>query len=84
MLFSHDIDPALATIIAGLRPDGLCLGEVIDLYVLSTALQSREQPALVDDEQQFRRFVAGSIVELVRHGLVIPESLVADRPDDCR
>ena len=84
VLFSHDIDPALATIIAGLRPDGLCLGEVIDLYVLSTALQSGEQPALVDDEQQFRRFVAGSIVELVRHGLVIPESLVADTPDDCR
>ncbi|GAB3941500.1 methyltransferase [Corynebacterium tapiri] len=63
--FSHEVDEALAAIVAGLHPQGLSLVDIVELYALSHDLDG---DALLDD-------AVVAIVDLIRHGLVIPTQL---------
>lgn len=67
--FSHEIDEPLFRILSGLHPDGLPLREVMDLLALSMGIEENALPAL---SQQ----VCSAIVDLVRHGIVLPSDLV--------
>lgn len=60
--WSHEVDDALAAVVAGLRPDGLNLGETIALYAAAHGL----------DEEELVRSAVPAIVDLIRHGLVLP------------
>ncbi len=64
--WSHDVDRHLASIVAGLHPQGLSLGEVVGLYAMANDL----------DEEQLLESAVPAIVDLVRHGLVLPAELV--------
>lgn len=65
--WQHDVDEHLAAIVAGLNPQGLSIGETIELYA---AAQGYDEAALVDA-------ALPAIVDLIRHGLVIPTELLA-------
>jgi hypothetical protein len=65
--WQHDIDEHLAAIVAGLNPQGLSIGETIGLYA---AAQGYDEAALVDA-------ALPAIVDLIRHGLLIPTELLA-------
>lgn len=64
--WEHDIDEPLQAILAGLHPEGLSLREVCELY---TAVQQLDSEALLTA-------IVPIIVDLVRHGLVIPADLL--------
>lgn len=63
--FSHDVDEAIAAIVAGLRPDGLSLEETVGLFAFSRGL----------DEDTLIEGAVAAVVDLVRHGLVLPADL---------
>lgn len=63
--WSHEVDDALASIVSGLHPGGLSAGEVASLFALSRGL----------DEQELATEVAEALVDLVRHGLVLPAEI---------
>lgn len=64
--FSHDVDAAIAAIVAGLRPDGLSLAEVVELFAAARGLEGEDLiPGAV-----------AAVVDLVRHGLVLPAELI--------
>lgn len=65
--WSHDIDVHLASILAGLHPQGLGLGEVLAMYELARGL----------DEDSLHNDAIAAVVDLVRHGLVLPAQLLA-------
>lgn len=60
----HDVDDLLAALVAGLRPDGLPLRELIDLL----ARGHLGGPAT----PEFERAAVDAVVALIRHGLVLP------------
>ena len=64
--WSHEVDEHVAAIVAGLHPDGLPLEEVVAMYALGYGLSDDE---LLDE-------TIGVIVDLVRHGMVLPAELV--------
>ncbi|WP_420099084.1 methyltransferase [Corynebacterium sp.] len=64
--FSHDIDHALSSILAGLSPDGLSLRDVAGLYCAVNDL----------DEDEVASDLVPLVVDLVRHGMVLPASLI--------
>ncbi|MHA2789141.1 DUF7782 domain-containing protein [Corynebacterium sp. S7] len=64
--FSHEVDSALASIIAGLHPNGLSLGETVGLWAASQGIV---------DDSELRSSAAGAVVDLVRHGLVLPAEI---------
>ncbi|WP_276651503.1 DUF7782 domain-containing protein [Corynebacterium vitaeruminis] len=64
--FSHEIDEHLLSIISGLHPQGLPLGDVIDLYAMSAGF----------DEAELRKITPSRIIDLVRHGVLLPASLI--------
>lgn len=64
--WSHDVDEHLAAIVAGLHPQGLSLRETVELYALAQGLDAQE---LVDT-------AVPAVIDLVRHGLVLPADLV--------
>lgn len=64
--WSHTVDEALAAIVGGLHPQGLSLGETVELYAVAHDLDAAELQAEV----------VARIVDLVRHGLVLPAELV--------
>lgn len=66
--FSHDIDEALSSVLAGLSPDGLSLRDVAELYCAVNDL----------DDDEFTRALVPLIVDLVRHGMVLPSTLLED------
>lgn len=66
--FSHDVDEAIAAIVAGLRPDGLNLEETVGLLAVSRGL----------DEDELIDGAVAAIVDLVRHGLVLPAELTEE------
>ncbi|MDO4908427.1 MAG: methyltransferase [Corynebacterium sp.] len=66
--YVHEIDEALYSILSGLNPRGLCLGEVVSLFAYSHGLEDQEDVLL----QQTAR----AVVDLVRHGIVLPVELV--------
>lgn len=65
--WSHEIDEALASILAGLNPHGLNLAETAGLFAAARGV----------DESALLPQARGAIVDLVRHGIVIPEELIA-------
>ncbi len=65
--WSHDVDRHLAAVVAGLHPQGLNLRETVELYALA---QDLDPAPLVEA-------AVPAIVDLVRHGLVLPADLVA-------
>ncbi|MBV7281051.1 methyltransferase [Corynebacterium sp. TAE3-ERU30] len=66
--FSHEIDEAVASLVAGLHPQGLPLAEIVELYAATEEIDPAEivQP------------VIAVMVDLIRHGLVLPAELLAD------
>ncbi|MBZ8177935.1 methyltransferase [Corynebacterium sp. 3HC-13] len=72
--FSHEIDDALASIISGLQPEGMTLYEVAELYATVQGLDL-EEPV---DGSCLLQQVETAVVDLIRHGLVLPADLVSD------
>lgn len=64
--FSHEVDSPLSAIVAGINPNGLTLGETAELYCAVHDL----------DMQSFSAALVPLIVDLVRHGLLLPSELV--------
>ncbi len=64
--WSHEVDEHLAAIVSGLHPQGLSLRETVELYALAQGLDAA---ALVES-------AVPAVVDLVRHGLVLPAELV--------
>ncbi|MDO4687309.1 MAG: rRNA methyltransferase, partial [Corynebacterium sp.] len=64
--WSHDVDTHLHSITAGLNPHGLPLGEVVELYCAAKQL----------DAHAMMPTVIAAIVDLVRHGVVLPTVLM--------
>lgn len=67
--FSHEVDEHISAIVAGLHPQGLALGEVLELYCYAHGLE---------DSQAFQAEAVGAIVDLIRHGLVLPADLLGE------
>ncbi|MDO5031710.1 methyltransferase [Corynebacterium sp.] len=65
--WQHDVDEHLSAIVAGLNPQGLTLGETIELYA---AAQGFDENALVEA-------ALPAVVDLIRHGMLLPAELVA-------
>ncbi len=64
--FSHEIDETVTAILSGLNPNGLTLTEICSLYAYAQDL----------DEEALLSEVTPLIVDLVRHGFVIPAQLL--------
>lgn len=67
--FTHDVDDAVAAILAGLNPDGLPLRDIVSLWAASHGLDDNAENTLYDE-------AAGVIVDLIRHGIVLPAEIV--------
>ncbi|AGE36475.1 methyltransferase [Corynebacterium urealyticum] len=72
--WTHEIDAAVESILAGLNPEGLALEDVLGLYAAVTG--PSEDESHVDYEEVLMERMLGIIVDLVRHGIVLPSSLV--------
>lgn len=66
--FSHEIDEHVAAMLSGLSAQGLPLYEVVSLYSAAHDL----------DEDAVLTAMIGIVVDLVRHGLVLPAELISD------
>ncbi|WJZ02866.1 DUF7782 domain-containing protein [Corynebacterium freiburgense] len=64
--WSHDVDRHLYAIVSGLSTAGLSLGEIVELYCAAHDL----------DVQAMLPEVVGAIVDLIRHGFVLPSELI--------
>ena len=69
--WSHEVDEHVAAIVNGLRPDGLSLGETAALYFLAQGID------IDDAEEDIMPQVVAIVVDLVRHGIVLPADLIA-------
>lgn len=63
--WSHEVDIHLASIVAGLHPQGLSFAETVDLYAMAKGL----------DVEKLLPEAVSAVSDLVRHGLVIPAEL---------
>ena len=72
--WTHEIDAAVESILAGLNPEGLALEDVLGLY--ATVTGPSEDKSHEDYEEVLIERMLGIIVDLVRHGIVLPSSLV--------
>lgn len=68
--WTHSIDESVATILGALHP-GAALGSVIDIMSMFGAFDESEVPAVKDA-------LVPIVVDLVRHGLVLPAELLED------
>ena len=68
--FTHDIDDAVASIVSGLNPDGLPLSEIVGLWAAAQGLDDAQEEALAVE-------ATGIIVDLIRHGFVLPTDLIS-------
>ena len=66
--WSHEVDGPLAAIVGGLHPQGLTLGETVELYAVAHGV----------DGAELCEAVISPMVDLVRHGLVLPAQLIDD------
>lgn len=66
--YSHDVDKHLAAILAGLLPQGLALRDVAELYAAANGLAP----------EPLCEAVVSPIVDLLRHGMIIPAEFVED------
>lgn len=67
--FSHEVDSAVVSLLSGLHPHGLHLRDVVGLLAAS---QSIEAPDVLEAH------AVQIIVDLVRHGIVLPAAIVTD------
>ena len=67
--FTHDIDAGVLAILSGLNPEGLALRDVAGLYAAANGLYD------LDETQQVEASAAGVVVDLIRHGLVLPAEI---------
>ncbi|MGO3363737.1 MAG: DUF7782 domain-containing protein [Corynebacterium sp.] len=65
--FSHDIDAPLSAVVAGLSPQGLSLRDTAELYCAVNGL----------DADEFCDALVPLVVDLVRHGMILPDELIA-------
>ncbi|ERS52420.1 MULTISPECIES: DUF7059 domain-containing protein [Corynebacterium] len=66
--WSHEVDEHLAAIVAGLSPHGLNLGETVGLYAVAHGF----------DEAELTAAALPAIIDMVRHGLLIPADLLLE------
>lgn len=64
--FSHEIDEHIYALLSGLNPHGLSLEDIICLYAASNGW----------DEEELYEPVIRVIVDLIRHGLILPVDLI--------
>ncbi|WIM69036.1 class I SAM-dependent methyltransferase [Corynebacterium breve] len=64
--FSHEVDRALASIVAGLHPQGLNLEETVGLWAAAQG---------IDDEEELASSAVSAVVDLIRHGLILPSDI---------
>lgn len=67
--FSHEVDRGVQSVLAGLHPQGLPLRDVVGLLAASRGITDPTQLDELEDG------AVGAVVDLVRHGLVIPAEL---------
>ncbi|WP_080794643.1 DUF7059 domain-containing protein [Corynebacterium pacaense] len=70
--WSHDVDTHLAAVISGLNPEGLNLAETLELYAVARGIE----------EQDLHDEAIAAVVDLVRHGLLLPAELLEGFPVD--
>lgn len=66
--FSHEIDAAVRSLLAGLHPQGLSLRDVVGLLAASQS---------IGDVGELEASAVRIVVDLVRHGIVLPTDIVA-------
>lgn len=64
--FSHEVDAPLSAVVAGLNPRGLSLADTAGLYCAVNGL----------DDGEFTGALVPLVVDLVRHGILLPTDLV--------
>lgn len=64
--WAHDIDGHLAAVLSGLHPDGLNLEETLELYAMAKGIE----------DSSLHNGAIAAIVDLIRHGLVLPAELI--------
>ena len=67
--FTHDVDAGVLAILSGLNPDGLPLRDVVGLYAAANGLYD------YDEIQQVETSAVPAVVDLIRHGLVLPAGI---------
>ncbi|MFP7665369.1 MAG: methyltransferase [Corynebacterium pyruviciproducens] len=65
--YTHEIDADMVSLLSGLSPQGLPLGEVVELFALANG---------VDSEELTRLFLP-LLTALIQHGIVLPADLVS-------
>lgn len=66
--FSHEVDAPLSAVVAGLNPRGLSLADTAGLYCAVNGL----------DDAAFAGALVPLVVDLVRHGILLPTDLLDD------
>lgn len=66
--FSHEVDELLATLVAGLNPRGLSLADTAEILAAARGL----------DADTLTEAALPAVVDLVRHGLLIPADVVKE------
>ncbi|WP_225723444.1 MULTISPECIES: methyltransferase [Corynebacterium] len=66
--WSHEVDQHVAAIVKGINPDGLTLRDTAELYAAVNGL----------DGDAFTDALAPIVVDLVRHGLILPADIVEE------
>lgn len=69
--FTHTVDAGVLSVIRGLHPQGLALRDVTGLYAAANGIN--DEAALHELEQSS----SAAIVDLVRHGVVLPAEIAA-------
>lgn len=65
--YTHEIDDDLYSLLSGLHPQGLSLGEVCGLFALAHGL----------DEDELTRKAVPLVTALIQHGMILPADLVS-------
>ena len=64
--WSHDVDHHVAAIVAGLNPNGLPLEEILEMYAMAQGIEG----------EALHSSAIAAVVDLIRHGLVLPADLL--------
>ena len=67
--FSHEVDAAVRALLSGLHPQGLPLRDVVGLYAMSNGVVDGDALGELERES------AAIVVDLIRHGLVLPSAI---------
>ncbi|WP_342319880.1 DUF7059 domain-containing protein [Corynebacterium mayonis] len=71
--WTHEVDSGLLSLLSGLHPQGLALRDVVELWTMSQ--EGREHADATGDDASVAESAVAAIVDLVRHGLVIPADI---------